>query len=93
MAFRIRDSFYLNVPSFEDRLLYAQLTSSYDIDAEAAYGYVDGANKCLEGNMSAKDLTDHIESYSKENEPLSSYDKAYILAIKDYLKQEVTNGK
>lgn len=90
MAFRIRDSFYLNVPNFNDRLLYAQLTSSYDIDAEAAWGYQDGVNKCLEGNMSAEDLIEYIESYSKENEPLSSYDKAYVQAIKDYI-QEVTD--
>lgn len=90
MAFRTRDSFYLNVPNFNDRLLYAQFTSSYDIDAEAAWGYKDGANKCLEGNMSAEDLIEYIESYSKENEPLSSYDKAYVQAIKDYI-QEVTD--
>ena len=87
---RIRDSYFLNIPTFELRLMYAQFTSSYDIDAESAYGYVDGASKCLEGNMSAKDLTEYIESYSKENEPLSSYDKAYVQAIKDYI-QEVTD--
>lgn len=90
---RIRDSYFLNIPTFELRLMYAQFTSSYDIDAEEAMAYKDGANKCLEGNMSAEELAEYIETYSKENEPLSSYDKAYILAIKDYLKQEVTNGK
>lgn len=90
---RIRDNCYLNIPTFELRLMYAQFTSSYDIDAEASWGYEDGANKCLEGNMSANDLTEYIESYSKENELLSSYDKAYVQAIKDYIKQEATNGK
>ena len=90
---RIRDSYFLNIPTFELRLMYAQFTNSYDCDAEDAMAYKDGANKCLEGNMSAEELAEYIETYSKENEPLSSYDKAYILAIKDYLKQEVTNGK
>ena len=80
-------------PTFQTRLLYAELSSPYDVYSESKFGYVDGANKCLEGNMSAEDLIEYIESYSKENEPLSSYDKAYVQAMKDYIKQEVTNGK
>lgn len=90
---KITNNFYGTKPTFENRLLFAQLLSPYDIYSESKFGYVDGANKCLEGNMSAEDLIEYIESYSKEkeNEPLSSYDKAYVQAIKDYVKFKEDN--
>jgi hypothetical protein len=90
---RIRDSYFSEVPTFESRLLYAQFTNSYDIDAEAAWGYKDAAKELLESHRPVKELDEYIEQYSKENEPLSDYDRAYISAYKDYIKQErmVTN--
>lgn len=88
---RIRDSYFSEVPTFKSRYLYAQFTNSYDIDAEAAWGYLAGAEICLEGNKSIEELEGYIEQYSKENELLSEYDRAYISAYKDYIKQEKEN--
>ena len=68
-------------------------TNSYDIDAEAAWGYKDAAMDLLENHRPVEELVEYIEQYSKENESLSDYVRAYLSAYKDYIKQErmVTN--
>ena len=88
---RIRDSYFSEVPTFKSRCLYAQFTNSYDIDAEAAWGYKDAAMDLLENHRPAEELVEYIEQHSKENELLSEYDRAYISAYKDYIKQEKEN--
>ena len=88
---RIRDSYFSEVPTFKSRCLYSMFTNSYDIDTEAAWGYKDAAKELLESHRSVEELDEYIEQYSKENEPLSDYDRAYISAYKDYIKQEKEN--
>lgn len=85
---RTRDYCFSKVPDFQSRLLYAQLTSSYDYDAESAFGYRDAARECLETYKPIEELEEYIEKYSKDNGPLDSYDKAYIQAYRDFIKQE-----
>ena len=86
---RIRDSYFSEVPTFKSRCLYAQFTNSYDIDAEAAWGYKDAAMDLLENHRPVEELVEYIEQYSKENEPLTDYDRYYIQAYRDYIKQEM----
>lgn len=79
--------YFLNQPSvFENKLMYAELMSEYDCNVDCKYGYIDGA-KYTEGNKSISDLEAHIEQYIKSNSKLDDYDKAYISAIRDYIKE------
>lgn len=74
--------------TFENRLLYAQLSSAYDCNADSKWGYIDGAKQCLEGYKPIEELEEYIKQYEIDNSPLDEYDKAFCLAIKDYIKQE-----
>ena len=85
---RITDNFYSEKPTFETRLLFAQLLSPYDVYAESKYGYLDGAKICLEGNKSIEELQALLEVSTGSD----SYDKGHRQAIKDYIKQE-TKGE
>lgn len=85
---RTRDFCFTEVPTFQTRLLYAQFTNSYDCDAEAKFGYLDAAKECLEGYKPIEELYEYIEQYEIDNSPLDEYDRAYILAYKDFIKQE-----
>ena len=73
--------------------MFAQLLSPYDIHYDYAAGYKDAVREIEESNKTVEELDEYIEQYSKENEPLSDYVRAYISAYKDYIKQErmVTN--
>ena len=90
---KVTDNFYGSNPNYENRKLFAQLLNPYDIYSEFAYGYKDGVREIEESNKTVEELDEYIEQYSKENEPLSDYVRAYISAYKDYIKQErmVTN--
>ena len=90
---KVTDNFYGSEPTFENRKLFAQLLNPYDIYSEFADGYKDGVREIEESNKTVEELDEYIEQYSKENEPLSDYVRAYISAYKDYIKQErmVTN--
>lgn len=81
-------AFRSNEPTFETRLLYAQLSSAYDCNADSKHGYIDGAKRCLEGYKPIEELEEYINQYELKNSPLDEYDKAFCLAIKDYIKQE-----
>ena len=90
---KVTDNFYGSNPTFNNRKLFAQLLNPYDIYSEFADGYKDGVREIEESNKTVEELDEYIEQYSKENEPLSDYVRAYISAYKDYIKQErmVTN--
>lgn len=91
---RIRDSFLNQEPTFETRLLYAMYTSNYDYNSEEKFGYRDGAKFVLNSYKPLEELETYIQEYEVTNKPLDNYDKSYLLAIKDYIKQEqesVTN--
>ena len=90
---KVTDNFYGSNPNYENRKLFAQLLSPYDVDYDYAAGYKDAVREIEESNKTVEELDEYIEQYSKENEPLSDYVRAYISAYKDYIKQErmVTN--
>ena len=87
------DNFYGSEPTFNNRKFFAQLLIPYDIHYDFAAGYKDAVREIEESNKTVEELDEYIEQYSKENEPLSDYVRAYISAYKDYIKQErmVTN--
>nr|DAI37899.1 MAG TPA: hypothetical protein [Caudoviricetes sp.] len=75
-------------PTFQTRLLYAELSSPYDVYADSKWGYIDGARECLEGYKPIEELEEYVKQYEIDNSPLDEYDLSYCLAIKDFIKQE-----
>lgn len=84
----MKDYLYSEKPNFETRLLFAQLTSPYDCYSDSKYGYLDGAKECLERYKPIEELEDYINEYEYSQDVIDEYDKAYILAFRDYIKQE-----
>ncbi len=82
MGKRITDSFYGSKENFENRLLYARLYNPYDKYQESKYGYLDGAEMCIEGYKSMEELKQLTIDYTASDE----YEKAYIQAVKDFIK-------
>lgn len=85
---KIVDFIRTEEPTFETRLLYAELLSPYDCNYDSKYGYLDGAKECLETHKPIEELEEYVKQYEIENNPLDKYDKSYLLAIKDYIKQK-----
>lgn len=85
---KIVDFIRTEEPTFETRLLYAQLLSPYDCNCDSKYGYLDGAKECLETYKPIEELEEYIKQYEKDNSPLDEYDKSYLLAMRDFIKQE-----
>ena len=81
---RIRDQFLNQEPTFETRLIYSMYTNKYDDNAEEAWGYLDSAKICLEGNKSIDELQALLEASTGSD----NYEKGFRQAIKDYIKQE-----
>lgn len=71
-------SFRQKESNFENRLLYAELANSHSCNVDSKYGYLDGAKECLETYKPIEELEEYI----------NEYDKAYILAFRDYIKQK-----
>ena len=91
---RIRDQFLNQEPTFESRLLYSMYTNKYDDNAEEAWGYLDGAKECLEGYKPIEELEEYINEFEASQDVIDEYDKAFIQAYRDFIKQEtkeVTN--
>lgn len=86
---KIVDFIRTEEPTFETRLLYAELLSPYDANVDAKYGYLDGAKECLETYKPIEELEEYINEYECSQDVINEYDKAYILAFRDYIKKEV----
>ena len=89
---RIRDSFLNQEPTFETRMLYAMYTNKYDDNAESAMAYLAAAEELMGDNKSIEELEEYMQQYEKDNSPLTEYDKSYLLAYKDFIKQEKSRG-
>lgn len=85
---KIKDYLYAERPNFENRLLYAQLMSSYDCNCDSKFGYIDGAKECLETHKLIEELEEYINEFEHSQDVIDEYDKAYILAYRDYIKQQ-----
>lgn len=84
----MKNYLYSEKPNFETRLLFAQLTSPYDCYSDSKYGYLDGAKECLERYKPIEELEAYINEFEASQDRLDEYDKAYVLAYRDYIKQE-----
>ena len=89
---RIEEYLQSEKPTFENRLLFAQLLSPYDCNCDSKFGYLDGARECLEGYKPLEELEEYIKQYEIDNTPLDEYDKSYVLSYRDYIKQEQSEG-
>ena len=85
---KITDCFYSEIATFENRLLFAQLLSSYDCNSDSKFGYLDASKELLETYKPIEELEEYIKQYEIDNSPLDEYDKSYCLAYRDYIKQE-----
>lgn len=81
-------AFRSSEPTFETRLLYAQLANLYDCNCDSKYGYLDGAKDCLESYKPIEELEEYINEFEASQEKIDEYDRAYISAYRDYIKQE-----
>ena len=89
---RVTDNFYSEEPTFETRLLFAQLLSPYDVHVDSKFGYLAGAKECLESYKPIEELEEYINEFEASQDVIDEYDKAYILAYKDFIKQEKSKG-
>lgn len=87
---RIRDQFLNQEPTFESRLLYSMYTNKYDDNAEEAWGYLAAAEEVMASHKSIEELEEYIQKYEIDNSPLTTDDRGYIQAYRDFIKQEKT---
>ena len=85
---RITDNFYSLEPTFETRLLFAQLLSPYDTYSDSKFGYLDASKELLETYKPIEELEEYINEFEASQEKIDEYDRAYISAYRDYIKQE-----
>lgn len=77
-------------PTFETRLLFAQLLSPYDTYSDSKFGYLDASKELLETYKPIEELEDYINEFEVSQDTLDEYDRAYVQAYRDYIKQEKT---
>lgn len=75
-------------PTFENRLMYAQLLSPYDTYSDSKFGYLDASKELLETYKPIEELEDYINEFEVSQDTLDEYDRAYVQAYRDYIKQE-----
>lgn len=85
---KITDNFHGSEPTFQTRLLFAQLLSPYDVYAESKFGYLAAAKECLEGYKPIEELEEYINEFEASQDVIDEYDKAFIQAYRDFIKQE-----
>ena len=84
------DNFYGSEPTFNNRKLFAQLLSPYDIHYDFAAGYKDAVREIEESNKTLEDIELYINTFIEisRNVPVNDYELGYRQAYKDYIKQE-----
>ena len=75
-------------PTFQTRLLYAELSSPYDVYAESKFGYLAAAKELLESYKPIDELEAYIDKYEATDGNNTIYDKGYLQAYRDFVKQE-----
>ena len=85
------DNFYGSEPTFNNRKLFAQLLSPYDIHYDFAAGYKDAVREIEESNKTLEDIELYINTFIEisRNVPVNDYELGYRQAYKDYIKQEM----
>ena len=85
------NSFYGSEPTFENRKLYAQLLSPYDVDYDYAAGYKDAVREIEESNKTIEDTKLYIDTFIdiSRDIQIDDYEIGYRQAYKDFIKQEM----
>ena len=85
------DNFYGSEPTFNNRKLFAQLLSPYDIHYDYAAGYKDAVRESEESNKTLEDIELYINTFIEisRNIQVDNYELGYRQAYKDYIKQEM----
>ena len=85
------DNFYGSEPTFDNRKLFAQLLSPYDIHYDFAAGYKDAVREIEESNKTLEDIELYINTFIEisRNIQVDNYELGYRQAYKDYIKQEM----
>ena len=85
------DNFYGSEPTFDNRKLFAQLLSPYDIHYDFAAGYKDAVREIEESNKTVEDTKLYIDTFIEISKdiPIDDYEVGYRQAYKDYIKQEM----
>ncbi len=85
------DNFYGSEPTFNNRKLFAQLLSPYDIHYDYAAGYKDAVREIEESNKTLEDIELYINTFIEisRNIQVDNYELGYRQAYKDYIKQEM----
>ena len=84
MGKKISDSFFGSIPDFGNRYVFARIYDPDGIYSESKYGYLDGANKCIEGYKPLQQLKELV--VNSTGSELDEYETAYYQAIKDFIK-------
>ena len=85
---KISDYYFTEKPTFKNRLLYAQFLSPYDVYAESKFGYLAAADELLESYKPIEELEEYINEFEESQDVIDEYDKAFIQAYRDFIKQE-----
>lgn len=87
---KVTDNFYGSNPNYENRKLFAQLLSPYDIHYDYAAGYKDAVREIEESNKTVEDIELYINTFIEisRNIQVDNYELGYRQAYKDYIKQE-----
>ena len=85
------DNFYGSEPTFNNRKLFAQLLSPYDIHYDYAAGYKDAVREIEESNKTLEDIELYINTFIEISRHIQvdNYELGYRQAYKDYIKQEM----
>ena len=84
MGKKISDSFFGSIPDFGNRYVFARVYDPDGIYSESKYGYLDGADECIEGYKSLQQLKELV--VNSTGSELDEYETAYYQAIKDFIK-------
>ena len=85
------DNFYGSEPTFDNRKLFAQLLSPYDIHYDFAAGYKDAVREIEESNKTVEDIKLYIDTFIEisKDVPIDDYEMGYRQAYKDFIKHEM----
>ena len=85
------DNFYGSEPTFNNRKLFAQLLSPYDIHYDYAAGYKDAVREIEESNKTIEDTKLYIDTFIdiSRDIQIDDYEIGYRQAYKDFIKQEI----
>ena len=88
---KVTDNFYGSNPNYENRKLFAQLLSPYDVDYDYAAGYKDAVREIEESNKTIEDTKLYIDTFIdiSRDIQIDDYEIGYRQDYKDFIKQEM----